>query len=300
MMLWVDSVPLIIVTVVCVLIAIAQINGLRHFRSLRHLLVVQKRYPMMVQMECIACILLLMIGIPMMAYTNGLSEIYTMHTHSTQLALIISFRILNNILGHFIADIEACRLWLMSFDLHYLHSSQNEKWKIQIDPSFAERDWYLCNKSRWGNEHYVFKRVSIYYLSATTIGAGAYCYIELFHPEYFFVTALIDMVLVILPLVIINYTYCKTPTHLNDNLFFHVEYRATATAISVGFVTYLVSVIPLENGYPRVGVSMAVFALLIMLSVPSLLSTIWIPSKIQRSLIWVCSVGDKRTEPIVL
>lgn len=281
------SVTFCVITAVCIGISAFQIHGLYRFRSFLHLVIIQKRYPLMVQLECIACILFLLIGIPLLGH-NGLNELYQGHSESVKLALTLAARIHNNILGHFIADIEATRLFLISYDLHYLNASKNSKWKSQIDLSFAKRDWYLLNRSTWGNKYYVFKRASIYYLCATAISVTNYTYIQVLHPDYFFVTALVDATLVIVPLVVINFTYWKTPKNLNDSMFFHLEYRTTAVAMCTGFLIYISAAMADANGFVQFGLVLAVIAMIMMLSVPSLLSTIWIPFKIERSSIWVC------------
>ena len=54
----------VVIAAICSCIGCIQIYGFYRFRSLRHLVVVQKRYPIMVQIECIACILSLFIGVP--------------------------------------------------------------------------------------------------------------------------------------------------------------------------------------------------------------------------------------------
>ena len=200
---------------------------------------------------------------------------------------MLSARIVNLILSHFIVDIEATRLWLMSFDLHYFNSSKNEKWKTQIDSAFAERDWYLLNKNRWGNEQYVCHRAVLYYLLEMVIMLGGYLYVELFAVEYIYVWSLLDCALFFPPLVLINYTYWISPKELNDNLYFRFEYRTTAGAMCLGWAVFVSSALAETFGWNKLSVLLAVTAYVSAGSAPSLLSTIWIPMKVKLSSVWV-------------
>lgn len=271
---------------ICTVVTIIQIYGFVRFRSMRHLVVIQKRYPLLVQLECIACALYIFIAIP--ALVDHISNETRRNLDSSwQLALTLASRISTMIGSHFIADIESARLLLMSYDLQYLHSSRNEKWKVQIDPSFAAKDWYLRNKSTWGNQSFVCRGALAYYLFAILVTVSVYTYTEVVHKEYLFVYVVVDAILFMLPLSIALYTFLNLPRNLNDNLYFLFEYKITAIVWCIGFALYVCAAV-VESWNTLIAGTISCSAGVFALSAPSILSTVWIPHKIASSALWVC------------
>lgn len=275
-----------VMTAICWIIVPIQIVGLLLFRSLRRLLIFQKRYPTMIQLECIACILFLLIGIPLNVH-DAFNDSDPFPSSSIQLAVTFGSRILNQILGLFILHIEATRLWLIAYDLHYLRSSQNEKWKCQIDRLFAAKDWYLQNRNRYGNTKYVATRVTIYYLTALFLCISSFVYCHFLGYEYHFISILVEMLFSIVPICFILFVYCKSPKNLNDCSFYHFEYKTTSIAIGIGFQLYFAAAMFDGSGFVRLGHILSFIALLLSLVMPSIVSTVWVPIKINHSL-WVC------------
>jgi len=273
----------LIIIGICLLIASVQMWGFHRFRSLRSLVVISKRYPVLVQIECIACILYLLIAVPLWSYT-AFNDPHL--PDASQLALTLSARILNMTWCHFIVDIEAYRLWLICYQLHYLHSSKNQKWKILIDPSFAERDWYLVNKHKWGNKRYVFARAFVYYTMAVASTVAIYAYTRVFNEQYLGIANLVDAVLFIVPMILINYTYFNSPKELDDNLFFHFEYKATAFIVNAGFVLYVAAITAGILVSAQMEYILVVIGMMTTIAAPSLLSTVVIPFKIESSSQW--------------
>ena len=281
-----------VITAVCFVIGCLQIYGFHRFRSLRHFHPVQKRWPKLVQFECIACILSLFIGVPSLTNVE-LNVIKNGFTHTAATIMTVSPRILNTSLAHFIIDIEACRLYLMSYSLHYLSSSKNCKWKSQIDHSFAEKDWYLRNKHKFGNPRYVIKRVGIYYVLSTAITVSAYTYARIVHLEYLYIADLTNAVLFIIPVAVINFTYYKTPSQCNDNLYFYFEYRITALVVSTGFIIYVSGAVVESIGFILMGFVLSMIASVYTLSVPSILSVVVIPFKIEHEGLWGSTIRPR-------
>lgn len=280
------SVTFLLVSSICVLIGFLQIYGLYRFVSLRKSPCVQKRFPNIVILESVSCVIYLIFGAPLFCNMtfNDIEQFNISDT--SRLSMILVPRILNRFLLYFIADMEACRLYLVSFALHYLNASKNSKWKVQIDRSFAEKDWYLLNKNRFGNTRYVFTRAMIYYFSTAIISVSLYAYAQLVNTDYLSLCPMVDGILLLLPLVIINYCYCKCPK-VNDAMFFHFEFRTTALVMCTGFTINVIAAVTGAIGFTLMGYIYALVAAVCSLSVPSMLSTILIPAKITYSSIWV-------------
>merc|ERR1712151_296048 len=82
--------------------------------------------------------------------------------------------------------------------------------------------------------------------------------------------------------------YCKLPSRsqLNDSLFFHEEYRATAINVGIALFGYALTIISYQLFDFEVGRVMTNVIGISMLPLPSVISTIWIPYKIRKSDIW--------------
>lgn len=200
---------------------------------------------------------------------------------------------INFSLAHFVADIEACRLWLICYQLHYLKATKNQKWKMLIDRSFAERDWYLCNKTRWGNTSFVFKRAAVCYFIGFIVRMVylVWCFQQprSWRADYIYV---LDAILFCFPILLINWSYLKSPKQLCDLLFFHFEFKATIIAYIVAYVVFvcILAVLMLFSGDRNIALVLARIAMLGGAAIPSYLSTIYIPYKIRSSPYWVCKL----------
>eukprot|EP01084_Bolivina_argentea_P162404 282645_1 len=161
------------ISICSLMFAIFQIYGLIRFKSISHLVIVQKRYPQMVIIEAIAAIIHAIIVTPL--WFNTLFQVTTfgLNESNGKYIYLIGWIVLSP-LNHFIVNMEACRLWLICFNLHYLKACKNEMWKSQIDISFAQKNWFLHNKNRYGNPKYIISRVTIPYciLAAVVCTAG--------------------------------------------------------------------------------------------------------------------------------
>ena len=118
---------------------------------------------------------------------------------------------------HITVIIEAGRIWLISYDLQYLHSSKNQKWKTQIDVSYADKDWYLQNRGKWGNRLYVARLAIVYYLVTSTTGLTW----ELFNHSLLDPLSISVLLMpFVLPIFLLFYLYINTPRKLQDQFLF--------------------------------------------------------------------------------
>ena len=141
-------------------LAALQVYAIYAFRRIQWLLIISKRYPRLVCAKAFVVLIWLVIGLPFISNKrladdeNALIE---------EWAWVIE-GVIQCTFAHLAVGFEVGRLWLISFDLHYLRSSQNEQWKSHIDTSFSQKDWWLTNKNKYGNEKYIMMRFFVYYL----------------------------------------------------------------------------------------------------------------------------------------
>lgn len=265
-----------------IILCICQIHGLYRFLSIQRLLIVKKRYPKIVLIEAIVAIFYLMIAVPFWSYSFlRLTIIPSIDPYGWP--YYVGW-VLASPPAHFLANIESCRLWLISYHLNYLHSSKNSKWKSQIDYSFSAKNWYLQNISTYGNRNYVLKVFMTFFTLAASICTIGFVVIS--GPETVHLGQFIDGIFFSVPLTITLYTYYKSPKQLNDNLLFHYEFRATAFIFASGFVGYLGNQVAHYLGYEYVNYTMVTLLAIYSLTSPSLLSTLWMPRKILSMDAW--------------
>ena len=264
------------ITTFSFLFGLCLIYGVYRFQTLRALVIIQKRFPRLVLLESLSSLILLFAAIPLYVY----GQLCAPH-HPP---ILIAGLCLNQLCTHFIANIELCRLWLMSFELNYLHSSSNKQWKLQIDTSFDAKDWYLVQRRRWGSSPYVLRRIAVFYLCVVALtltlyvltvtgnGDGADSMASLGAA----MAHLANGVCYSIPVAGCLIIYCRIPRGLNDNLLFQYEFTSTALIFSSGLVVYMMSIIPhFISAVPIVlHVILSALITICAASLPSLLSTV--------------------------
>ena len=207
---------LVIVSTLCWCMCIVQILGIYLFNRLRQLTIIQKRYPRLVIMEALASCWNLALMYPI--YLTVVYDYFQIRWQWWPYLLDV----INIYTVQIPATIETCRIWLISYDLQYLHSSKNQQWKTVIDASYAERDWYLQNKGKWGNRKYVIRFGAVYFILTNTALLPVSIAVRYFNSGYaypFAARAIFSIVHVVLPL----YLYVKTPRKLQDQFLFNYE-----------------------------------------------------------------------------
>ena len=145
-----------------------QILGIYVFNKyrLRRLPIIEKRYPRLVMMEAVvSCV---MLGIIYPAYFSVIVTVVLGYPDIAGPWWSCLWTVTVEFTMQIAPVIETCRIWLISYDLQYLHSSKNQQWKTEIDVSYAEKDWYLRNRGKWGSKQYVIRLGFVYYIAAST------------------------------------------------------------------------------------------------------------------------------------
>ena len=261
-----------------------QVYGLYLFKRNERLLIIQKRYPQLVMMESVACIIGLFVTSPLDYNT----DIHAVTLSSSEMNQIIRYFgiVILSFTNYFIVIIESLRLWLISYDLHYLSSSKNQQWKSQIDISYADKDWYLRNRGKWGSKQYIGKYAAIYFLVCSTTQAIVHVAIECSNRSIMWVYHCTNSAFSLPALFTVFYVYFKTPKQLQDEFLFQYEFKRTMIIWATGFVFYAVSFWMEHIGYLRLSLTLTSLVTICSLYSPALLSTVWIPSKIRSMNAW--------------
>eukprot|EP01084_Bolivina_argentea_P137312 241823_1 len=129
----------IVIVAIAYILAFIQIYGCYHFKSIQSLLIIQKRYPQLVLIESYVVIVYLTISVPFWTNSNYKATNFGLSPSQYSIFEVITAHWMVTPVYHFILIIELSRLWLVSYNLHYLHSSKNQQWKSQIDHTFTQK-----------------------------------------------------------------------------------------------------------------------------------------------------------------
>ena len=278
-----------LITTLCIVVlagitGIVQICAFYRFFSLRSLMVIRKRYPKLILTEALAVIIYLLITLPF--YYNSKSEYIDFGSNSSQIYLwgsrSIAFLCLCPMV-FLITGLEISRLWLISYNLHYLNSSKNEKWKSQIDTNIANNDWYIRNKNTFGNQKKVIiAAISWSVLVGIIVDVGYYLNYDIGN--------LINSIFLLLAMCIAFYIFyqCRTYKNLQDNLLFYYELRVTVSIWGIGLILFVITAIlefaaASKKGMLTITDNLYGYNAMLTICLPSILSTLWIPHKLITS-----------------
>ena len=169
--LWMISV------VIAYILGLIQLYGIYKFNNIKNLMIVQKRYPLIVLIESVVTVIYLCIAFPGVGY----NIFYQARLKSSQLDILFTYcgHVIYPFTGHAIVISEFARLWLISYDLNYLNSSSNEIWKSKINPSQydATNNFYLKHKHNFGNQKWIMQRFCIWWIIAGSISSTCFVYL---------------------------------------------------------------------------------------------------------------------------
>ena len=92
------------------------------------------------------------------------------------------------------------RYWLIYYNVNWTRSTINKTWKIHLNPSDVESDWYLSNKSKYGNIKYCGKRVFILYLIFAPCTILLKCFV--YQDDGFEMNAIVGLLYKFIPMLI--------------------------------------------------------------------------------------------------
>ena len=244
-------------------------------KRLRGLLIIDKRYPGLVIPSAIVTCLNLAIVHPVLIwiiYNPEYDEIFGKWWFYLSISI-------SNFTYQIVPIIENCRIWLIAFDLQYLHSSRNQQWKTEIDASYADKDWYLKNKGTWGDQQYVARVAFLYYIVTSTV--FTIVTVLGLDESMIAVQAIWTFVNIGVPL----YLYMKTPRNLQEKFLFKFEFTWTIIIASTAPLLFIIGQVFIQTNSWTTGWTV-LFVYMMYSLWPSLLSTLLIPYKVSAMAEW--------------
>eukprot|EP01084_Bolivina_argentea_P038140 70541_1 len=263
-------------------IGIATLIGYFKFKKLTHLLIVQRRYPNIVLLESKLSMIISFILVPLVQATPSKLESWKEYQH-----YIDTFTYLFYPTCHLVIGCEICRLWLICYDLNYLHASLNSQWKSQINNELIEEtNWWIQNKKTYGNYKYVTNRITIFFC-ATGITVGIMYLIWTRNS----ITMIPDSALYGIPILFTIWEYYKCPKTV-DKFLFEFEFKTTVIVFVSALVMYVIGQIIVFFDL-WIGETFITFVGMYAFLTVSLVSTLYIPYKIMSNKIWKHQINGR-------
>eukprot|EP01083_Nonionella_stella_P166499 556849_1 len=268
----------IALTILSYVIGIIQLYGYITFHKMQHLMIILKRYPMIVKMKAIGVMIHCFLSLPMRIGYYIIATRVGLHHAIKEMQFTAALLSLSTL--YLIIGLEAARLWLISYDLNYLRANQNKEWKSQIDHSPSNQDWYIHNRNKWGNAKHIVRAAFVYCVTVSILSAISH--IALPHG----VARLVSNLFYLIPVCGIVYIFYKCPKALNDNFLFQYEFKRIIFMSLTAFVFSLINIV-----FRNLEVWTLYFITQSLLSfyalfMPSFLSTIWIIRKVNQNESW--------------
>lgn len=272
------------------LIGVALIIGLFKFQKIRKLVIIEKRFPDIIFIECICSIIFCFIECPILAQDAALLEGVEWIENNRDIIHIVAWFIFSY-LNHFIINLEAWRLWLMYYKLNNLHSTINYQWKNNIDRDIENTDFFLSKNQTFGNKMWIGKRIICWYLFSSTTSN---IILQLKGDNW--ITMFIDALLLGFPSVVMLILYIFCPK-IKDQFLFYYEFKYSAFVYMTALTAYLShNLLRFYDEY--VALFFATHVGLYAFSFVSLLSVSWIPYKILNDYKWNNQNNDNKEDSV--
>eukprot|EP01083_Nonionella_stella_P162044 531563_1 len=190
-------------------------------RKVHKLLIIQKRYPFIVQLECSICCFLLIIERNLIAFLNGdfVNEI-----HYLSQPLHDAMWRFERVIYPSLSIIVWCALWRcwhIYYDLQIAKILSESQWKRYLNSNLLITNWYLTNKAKYGSTKYT-QRVMILGLVFITLIRIAVFQVYEFNGKSFRIERVIDAMLYVFPVSIIGILAFKAPS-ISDKFYIKQE-----------------------------------------------------------------------------
>eukprot|EP01084_Bolivina_argentea_P159938 278566_1 len=198
----------------------------------RNHIIISKRYPIVTLCFCAISVISLCIEQSLYRILWTTSNDYNKFSDVSPILLTTSIIISG--LVHIIVPWLIClRFWLIYYNIEWTKSTINKKWKIHLNYLDIDKDWFLSNKSTFGNAKYLIKRVSIVALCLSILTI----IIKLISSP-FIINKLIQLITNIVPLLFMLIIGCKMKK-FNDYFYIIKEFKLITILIYITIIVYI-------------------------------------------------------------
>eukprot|EP01084_Bolivina_argentea_P008268 15479_1 len=237
------------------------------------LLIIQKRYPSIIKITVILCLLTLCIerNIGALLYSELVDNAFLARTDRIIYAIVQAVLVCG-----------LWRVWMIFYDLKTSKVLTDSNWKKYLNASLFENNFYLANKSKYGSSNFVKKVIFISWLSTAIIRITLF-QLWMFDKRFViarFIDAFLYLVLVIL-IWMINFL---SPS-IEDKFYFKMEMYYYCLVLFIGIFFYVLFIIIqgteiMDIYYPNILISIDGSIILWTLC---MIQTQWITHKIKNN-----------------
>ena len=129
----------------------------------------------------------------------------------------------------------AVKYWWLLFKIQWIRSTQNATWKIHINQSKVDHNWFLRHKQTLGSTPYTLKIASVIYI----LSILSYYAVVIVYGDLSMMYSLVQLIIILIPTTISGIAWYKTPK-LFDDLHYVQECRWMMRICIAYFVTYFI------------------------------------------------------------
>ena len=280
------------VLALCTTLGLLQVVGLKQFHAMRDKYIIKKRYPRIVVKEAAICIVLFLIICPLRIVNDYWLNHHSGEDHPFQIYAIgiglLLGLVITPAMSYFVLNYEAMRLWLMSYELGLMQSLQREEWESKISSNDWKNDFYLRNRSKWGNVHWISKRVLFLsiFMSLLTSSAAFLENCTSLTAEFYSPSRSIQAICMLLPMlfIVVLYLISRKSFETADNMMIRDEFQSTCILMILFLIGYAVVIIlNVFVDHATAAFLAATIFWYFWMSFPSFIATIWIPNRVKRN-----------------
>lgn len=203
--------------------------------------VYQHRESEFIQKRGISLVLGFNFAIGMELIVSTLTMIGSLYLFQTLPILEMIITLCRAIVVYFCIFFLNVKAWMIYYQYYWTYYTLQLKWQQLINPNFVDEEnkhnWYIKNKSKYGQLSYIYKLFAIPHCLITIINASIICYYELVHVDTLPFLMLVGFMIILTLFLVVFYGVIvkKTPS-FDDIYYIHRENILLSRILILGFI----------------------------------------------------------------
>lgn len=195
--------------------------------------------------------------------------------------------------------------WMIYYQYHWTYFTLQIKWQQIINDTDSEQNWFIENKSKYGNIRYVCKLFGIVHGIMIICSGVSLYFVMIYEDPSIDLPALIICAIITISLIIFYIIIVKKTPKWNDVFYIHWESKLHSKILLVGSImlvlctgssTALSRLIPENNTGPKMGTCIVMMSQLLMWFGLNYVSTVKVTQKninpYQQTIQNLAAIGD--------
>eukprot|EP01083_Nonionella_stella_P134496 409197_1 len=196
-----------------------------HLTKNHKLLIIQKRYPSIVKLQCYICFFILIIERNLKVFLNG--SFVDLIDPNVLFILARIQRVIYPAMSILIWCI-LWRFWHIYYEVQLSKALSDSRWMRYLNSSMLRCNWFISNKYKYGLTTYTTKVMLVFLLVITIIRITTFQIFMSNGEKALYIEYIVDMILYLMPCTLIVVLACKAPSIQNT---FYIKQEVTYCAI---------------------------------------------------------------------